>query len=259
MNASELSNVRWPAGPPVAIGDPGSWVDFKLASTRWYVDTLETLGRDAGLGFGRWFGVEMAIDGALGALCGAVDAAQAPLFRLVWASDGKKARKAPPGSKDFVPKLDERPGPIRVVGQELARAYAEKDGQAIGWLAQVRELRNRSMHEGSLSRHIAVVLDATTSTRIGLSIPGVPEPVDPVTYLRSALGRALALTTLMLDALAQLGGGPTPPADHQSALVRATAATASAGLGGAARRTEGVGRPTIGLLSLDEGPASPPQ
>src|SRR5674476_910114 len=79
MTDEDVESVatKWPAGPTYAewVGAEGSgaWVLYKLRSSSWYIDRLDEVGKL--LGFGRHVGVEMALDGALGSLCGAFDAA----------------------------------------------------------------------------------------------------------------------------------------------------------------------------------------
>jgi len=50
-----------------------AWVRYKLRSAEWYIQALELVGEE--VGFDRYVGVEMALDGALASLCGAFDAA----------------------------------------------------------------------------------------------------------------------------------------------------------------------------------------
>ena len=68
--------VDWPIGPEVDewVGASGArgWVAFKLKSGGFHIDTLEAVGEARG--FSRLVGVEMSLDAALAALCGAFDA-----------------------------------------------------------------------------------------------------------------------------------------------------------------------------------------
>lgn len=225
--------MRWPVGPAVRVGadheGARAWVEYKRASAHWYLDTLERLGRD--FDFARLLGVEMALDGALAALCGAVDAAQRPVLAAVWALDGRPPKS--PGSfprlKDFTPSLDERPEPLGSLGRALTTAELwEGDPRApAGWLAKLRSLRNRATHEDTLARFVHVTVGAEESTATGLSVPGESTGVEPVAYLRDAEHRVRELSELLLRVLAELDPARSQVPDRRSATVLASAATIS--------------------------------
>jgi len=136
--------VAWPLGPHVPpLAEQGrsrAWVDYKLRSAAWYIDTLERLGGEVGLD--RLTGVEMALDGALTALCGAVDAAERILIWTVAEGDGRRLTK--PGATAnrlrLDPPLAERCGPVGRAGAELKVAH-----EVGGWLKTLRALRNQAV------------------------------------------------------------------------------------------------------------------
>ena len=217
--------MRWPVGPAVRAGadheGPRAWVQYKLASASWYLDTLERLGQD--FDFARLLGVEMALDGALAALCGAVDAAQRPVLAAVWARDGRppKGTGSFPRLKEFTPSLDERPEPLGSVGRALTAAelWEGNPRAPAGWLAKLRFLRNRATHEDTLARFVHVKVGAEECTATGLSVPGEAASVEPVAYLRDAEHRVRELSEQLLRVLAELDPPPSQVPDRRSATV----------------------------------------
>src|SRR6478609_1915599 len=77
--------TQWPVGPAytewVGASGVGAWVAYKLGTAEWFIDQLERVGDM--VGYNRYVGVEMAMDGALAALCGGFDAAVGGLIGAV--------------------------------------------------------------------------------------------------------------------------------------------------------------------------------
>jgi hypothetical protein len=210
------SAITWPLGEQVlhpsaeAQGDalaPDPWVDLKLRAGRWYLGVVEHFAAELGPDrLDRYAGVEMALDGCLANLSSAIDAAMA---RLVTALEGLH---------DEEPEPDHRPKPPR------ARTLLKKGGTApsldaydeavsrdgddtTGWLSQLRDARNRSMHQTTLSRHWT---GGTGSSTVLLTVPGRALPVEPAAWLAEALDQATELAGgLLRDADAT---GHLPPA-----------------------------------------------
>jgi len=205
-----LSDVRWPLGDHLISTSPAAaaaalapdrWTDLKLRSARWYVETLRTLAAEAGSD--RYAGVEMALDGALANLSGAVDAALARLVRAMELQLG-----APPA-----PDRQLGPGTLRGLlrqgGQAPSAAALEAalDGAASGtprgWLAQVRRLRNRSTHQTTLPRHHDRAGGTGPIAVTGLAVEGVPGAVDAARWLEARLADGVRLCgDLLADAVA---------------------------------------------------------
>lgn len=221
----------WPGGPRyeewVGAGGWRGWVLFKLMSADWYVDRLEEVG--GALGFDRYIGVEMAMDAALGSINGAFDATVAAvieasqLFEEQAARDtGEQAPKSIPQHlfswKDARRKLEAtarlninvEPLLEAVDAALLAESVDAESHEVIpmGWLQQLRRLRNRTVHQGTLARSIDVVIGEPNPqlTSWGITVGGRGE--DPVDYIRTARRAVELLLNPMLevcDLLAPLG------------------------------------------------------
>ena len=182
------------------VGAARARVAFKLDSAVWYIERLEEIGDE--FGFDRLFGVEMALDGALTALCGAVDAAERALLRAVAQGDGWRpvSRDGRPPRRD----LTRCDGLVGSAGRELEASH--KEG---AWLRTLRDLRNRAVHESTLARHVSVFISAEGQlTTVGLSVSGQSQPVAPPEILRQAYERARSLCGLLLDAAESVGEDP---------------------------------------------------
>lgn len=206
--------MRWPRGQHILqpseealrqalATDP--WVDLKLRAGRWYLSVVATFARELGGDqLERYAGVEMAMDGCMSNLSGAIDAA---LFRLVRAfealheqarvpdraADIRRARKlvAVGGSADSLDRLEEATG--------------REQGEPTGWLSQLRDARNRSTHQASLSRHYTRGGGPGT---VLVVVPGVPQPVEPLAWLSACLREAVDLAGGLLSDAERTGHVP---------------------------------------------------
>jgi hypothetical protein len=184
---SAMLRVDWPIGPEVdewvGASGPRGWVAFKLKSGGFHIDTLEAVG-EAG-GFSRLVGVEMSLDAALAALCGAFDAS---VSGLIQASQQYFARKDQGNSLPWkrIEPHDQNwslfkkriSGPLQaeVLEYDVAGtvdaidAALNTEGTPLGWLEELRRLRNRAVHEQSLPRHIHAQVGAVNRTDWALSV-----------------------------------------------------------------------------------------
>ena len=132
-----------------------AWVEYKLAAAGWYLDALSDLEARTGE-LSRLVGEEMALDGALVGIASAFDAAVAgligaievsrgatnliPVHQYSWQAAKGLARQAPAVTLACATAVD-----AALLGANTAAPS--------GWLAQVRQLRNRVAHENTLIRH----------------------------------------------------------------------------------------------------------
>jgi len=230
--------ARWPVGPRYsewvqADGAP-AWVKYKLRSADWYIDRLEEVGSK--VGFDRYIGVEMAVDGALAALTAAYDASIRAVIKAVEmyeeqaVQDGRSAGAPPPvsprdyswqGRKRNQQKIPGAKAKLKSVANEIRDINVESVvadvGQALrskpspGWLKALQDLRNAVIHHDTLARHIHVrVGGENPGTTWGLQVAG--ESKHPVLYLRTASQQMAALTGQLLEVCELLcpNGFPTP-------------------------------------------------
>ena len=219
--------VQWPIGPDyddwvgeggAGADDVGAWVAFKLKSATFHIDTLEAVGETGG--FSRLAGIEMALDSSLAALCGAFDASVAGIIRSAeryFAQGGQSNMpwrpipahkytwaqcKAPvleyllDGSLNY---------DISGMIDDVDLALEKRDMHPLGWLTELQRLRNRTVHQQSLARHIDAQVGGTANTvaytlTVGRHVDGNGEvvnpgrPEHPVTYLRDVHVRLTDLT-----------------------------------------------------------------
>ncbi|WP_299954401.1 hypothetical protein [uncultured Modestobacter sp.] len=207
-----VNATPWPDGPRYMewVGATGwrGWVLFKLRSADWYVDRLEEVGQR--LGFDRYIGVEMALDGALAAISAAFDATVGAVIEAAEEFEDQAARDR----GEAIPKRIEQHkynwrharGKLALATEigvdtskivEAVNSALEED--PIGWLTRVRRLRNATIHNNTLARHIDVnVGQPTAQTVWGISVGNRGE--DPVEYLRTARQAVELLVLPMLDA-----------------------------------------------------------
>jgi hypothetical protein len=213
------SQILWPLGQHIKDPSPesasavlapdDSWVDLKLRAARWYLDVLQHL--ESAVGLDRHAGVEMALDGCLSNLTGAVDAALARLIVTL-----ERRLSTPPlqehqydlaKADKLVAQLVTQGGAAPSVGALRNARAGEKAAVPIGWLAQARRLRNRTTHHTTLARHFDAVINEPTSegrATTKLSLPGAPgDSVDLTVWLTDCLQRAVDLCgNLLRDARA---------------------------------------------------------
>lgn len=226
--------VRWPAAKeyPARAGDwTSAWVEFKLDSAAWYINILEQLGGQ--LGYGRWAGVEMAIDGALSTLCGAYDAAHRALLAAAYDHRGLVLPPAHKGPRkdEYGPVLEQLIGPVADVHKAVKEATERRGDLPVGWLVKLKDLRNQPIHEHSAARFIQVETGGPNpGTTTMLAVPGEDQPQHPIDYLRSAHTEMTAICAELRAARLSLQYSVTvdQPGDRQSATLHGTSATATA-------------------------------
>lgn len=225
---ADPSGIEFPAGPtyPDLLGgnaDGISWVRYKVWSADWYTHAVAELHRTLG-SYDRHVGIEMAIDGALGALSGAFDASVALLIQNAEEKLGVPAAKRIPAHRYSWTKFKELAARFKdpaadagsVAWNGLCALITEVDDalqgatdpEPTGWLAILRRLRNRSTHQQSLSRRWES--DAGEASRV----VGVADfsPGGAVDYLGSSCNQVSDLTERLLALAHSLGfvGAWTP-------------------------------------------------
>ncbi len=206
--AIEAVSIDWPVVNCVEwINNPGQfeWVAFKLKSAEFYTNALHLLGQ--GHGFDRLAGVEMALDAALAALSGAFDAAVAELtesIELHCSQDDVTLPWTPIPRHEYGwrscnsqilphfvrhPLIGTRVKDLRATVEQALRRQPDK-----GWLTELRDLRNRSTHHTTLSRHYDARVGGTNPGTDCCIILSNDTSVHPVTYLRHTREQLLALT-----------------------------------------------------------------
>lgn len=211
------SSRTWPVGPWVSTWVEGegtpAWVRYKVRSAHWFIDTLEDIGAQVP-GFDRYVGVEMALDGALTALCGAFDAAVGlliqsseswldvkpqPTQRYTWHNKKKACSRA---RLIEVSKHADELGPriADLVDVVDAARKGYDAAEPVGWLAKLQRLRNRAVHQNTLSRlHLRNVGSPQPPVACLLTIDGEKGGQHPVIYLRLAAENMAKLTEQMID------------------------------------------------------------
>jgi hypothetical protein len=191
--APTLEGKEWPMGvhyltwfgPGTAPGRP--WAEYKLWTAEWYLNTLRELFH-ATRDLDRYLGVEMALDGILGATSSAFDAAIGATIMAIEHKRGvQEADRTPTWRRTWkrAKRLADRQPPIRLSARadvDIAMA-GEMDAEPTGWLAQLRRLRNRSTHEDTLARHLR---RGGPNEETQIIVPG-RGAVDPIPYLEEAL------------------------------------------------------------------------
>jgi hypothetical protein len=233
-----MTREPWPDGPLYAewVGANRwrGWMLYKLKSADWYIDRLEDVGER--LGFDRYVGVEMALDGALTALVGAFDAAvgaviqAAELFEKQHATDcGMTPREPMPARrydwKHARSRLLVEAAQVGVESAEFRRSVdLALDRDKRGWLVALRDLRNDAIHNDTLARHIDVhVGSGPQQTVWGISVNGQGE--DPVQYLRTRRRLVELIVLPMLEACDRLAPHGIPTSrDIQNMSVQGVSA-----------------------------------
>jgi hypothetical protein len=192
---------KWPVGPHYVRWVDGkgvhAWARFKVKSADWYIRTLEITAREAG-DVDRYVGIEMALDGALSSLCGAVDAAGWGLLELVETlevRDDLGDHSQIGGDWRGVFTLARASG--IVLSSEFAALDALKgsgSNDPTGWLAQLRLLRDAAVRHNELVRQFDV--DGKQSGRL-IDVPG-RGPSPTIEYLKAMRKRTNGLVELIL-------------------------------------------------------------
>lgn len=206
--AADPSGTPFPAGPPypelLESDEAIAWVRYKVWSADWYTARLGELG--GVLGYDRHIGIEMALDGALGALSGAFDAAVAMLTEEIQDELAVESDDRVPVHlygwarlRKLLVQVDNNELPM------LADVVADIDDalegantiDPTGWLAVLRRLRNRATHQTTLSRTWTID-GRNESTVIGVTeIPAL----DPFEYLKRHCNLVSDLTGRMVNGL----------------------------------------------------------
>jgi hypothetical protein len=193
--------VEWPVGPQIwEQGQPEglrAWVLYKLASADWYIGRLKTLSKRLGR-LEHQVGVEMALDGALQSLCSAIDAACGGVIQAAEAAaaKGRPIKNLPPPQSvkraEAELRKARRTRAVKALGKAMAR---RKDEEPNGWLAQLRWLRNRAVHQTTLVR--VRYGGGAFDGEVHVKVPGLGYR-EPLTYLADVRGKVEALATLLL-------------------------------------------------------------
>lgn len=209
--------LKWPVGPHYLRWVDGkgvhAWARYKVKSADWYLGALQITARAAG-DLDRYAGVELALDGVLGALCAAVDAAGCALLDAVaHASGGPATEWSHLGASEWDGALDIARG--AGLSLECERAVLEAvEGTGSrnpeGWLAQLRMLRDRAVRHNVLVRRFSV--GGEPPGRF-VDVPGLG-PRRPVEYLKSTRNRVGELVELLLRDVDALAGAAPPAADE---------------------------------------------
>lgn len=183
--------LTWPVGPHYLRWVDGkgvhAWARYKLKSADWYRAALVVAVQEAGE-IDRYVGIQMALDGVLTALCAAVDAAGSGLYDAV----ERRLRDEDTDVDIATEGLDgwetafmlSRRGAL-VLGSEraTAEALAGSDSPSpAGWLAQLRQVRDRAVQHNILVRRLSPGDDLQGRY---VDVPGLGAR-PPVEYLRSA-------------------------------------------------------------------------
>ncbi|WP_432882544.1 hypothetical protein ACQPYH_39760 [Kribbella sp. CA-245084] len=206
--------IEWPTAHRYAnlVGGEGlgAWIRYKVWSADWYIDTLDRVGAQLGEDYDRYIGVEMALDGALAALCGAFDAAVGGIISE--AEEFLNVSKATPvhryswdTCRPLLKKLPETclPPPRALIETVDSALEGKSSPEPIGWLAVLQRLRNRAIHQNSLRRHI---YGSTTGRGLGTKITVLDAATHPVSYLRDAADNMYALVNDMISVVQCIDG-----------------------------------------------------
>lgn len=193
--------LKWPVGPHYLRWVDGkgvhAWARYKLRCADWYLAALIATAREAG-DLDRYVGVEMALDGALTALCAAVDAAGFGLLDAV-------LRYARVPDSEIADTVERGWGSLLDVASSadialdcndrLVAALAGDGGRgASGWFAQLRQLRDATVRHNVLLRKFSV--SGEQPGRF-IDVPGLGAQ-RPVEYLRSVTTSAQDLVEALL-------------------------------------------------------------
>ncbi len=178
--------VRWPDGPRfegrAKTKKSHRWVTYKLDAADWYLSTLRRLADDRG-DLDRLVGVEMAIDGAIQALCSAFEAAVYVLtFALEKAADTPKDRRTPARHTTWTHLAAEATMlnfPLASASRVTSALAGEHSDSPQGWLAQLLILRHQLARHDLLARHWSV---GRTDPATCINVPGAG-PRPPIEYL----------------------------------------------------------------------------
>jgi hypothetical protein len=191
--------VDWPAGPAYweVVGSEGvrAWVGYKLYAADWYLSRLDSLfdGLDV---VDHQLGIEMALDGALHALCSAVDAAAGGVIQAA-ELDNPPLRPTEPHDYDLrlaATRLRQA-GRLRAARTIDAARVDPRAESPTGWLTQLQRLRAVAVQQSAL-----VPLGRSAEGSAGqmrLEVPGLGK-ADPRDYLSEVRTKVEAFVKLLL-------------------------------------------------------------
>lgn len=251
--ANHTLAIAWPLGPTynewVKSDGIRAWVQYKLKSAAFHIETLHRVGEAHG--YSRLVGVEMALDAALASLCGAFDASTGGIIHAAqrYFGQGKELNGLPwepvqPFEYSWnkclarvVPHLrkEDLAWHLDSVVTDVATALSKADDQPLGWLTELQRLRNHTIHQESLARHIDVGIgrghDRTEwSLTVGARTHKDGTREDgraerPVAYLWRAHEHLTQLTNRMVDLADHINPHDVPIArPSQSSTAHAPAA-----------------------------------
>jgi hypothetical protein len=174
---------------------------LKLSAAEWYLDALEEIESNK-RDLDRFVGVEMAMDGFLASASSAFDAASSGLL------DAIERRHSLPRQASWrnwrtVKRIAASVGVNLTVQARVDAALRWDRNQAppvpAGWLAQLRELRNRSTHDDSINR--AFIRNAggpPVAQPSKIKVLGIGD-VDPLPLFRTWLSDAQNMCEAILS------------------------------------------------------------
>jgi hypothetical protein len=194
--------LTWPVGPHYLRWVDGkgvhAWARYKIKSANWYRAALVIAVEEAG-DLDRYVGVQMALDGALGSLCAAVDAAGWGLLEAVErvgrVADSDRASHER-GNWESAFELARGATVALSCESVVVEALAGSGSLSPeGWLAQLRMVRDQAVRHNVLMRRFSV--DQSRPGRF-IEVPGLGQR-RPVEYLKSVRKQVGVLVELLLD------------------------------------------------------------
>ncbi len=197
----------WPLGPhywqlaPAGSKNGRAWTSLKLVGAEWYLAALEEIERRT-QDLDRFVGVEMAMDGFLACASGAFDAASSGLLDAIERRNNL-ARQSTwrnwQSAKRLAAKVGIHLNVQLTVDSALRWDLTQKPPIPVGWLAQLRELRNRSTHDDTISRAFFRTLGGPQLVQpTKVKVAGLGD-VDPLPLFRSWLADTQALCGSILS------------------------------------------------------------
>lgn len=197
---------RWPLGPhywqlsPAGNKNGRPWTALKLAAADWYLAALEEIEHKT-LDLDRFVGVEMAMDGFLAAASGAFDAASSGLldaierrYNMARQPTWRNWRTAKRVAANVGVTLAVQPAVDNALKWDLTQTPPVPSG----WLAQLRELRNRSTHDDTITRaFFRNVGGPQAGQPTKIKVAGIGD-ADPLRLFRGWLSSTQSLCSAML-------------------------------------------------------------
>jgi hypothetical protein len=174
-----------------------TWVQYKLKSADWFLDTLVKTTAEVGR-MDRNAGVEMAIDGALAGFCAAFDTALSLLVRALENANGIEE-----GERSAVDHPSWERALTLAGSAALKISCQKKVSEALrgadaaepqGWLAQLQAIRSLMMVENRLVPHWDL---GPGIPRVFIDVPGLGLQ-EPSAYLKSSRDAVRTLVEAVL-------------------------------------------------------------